>query len=139
MESLQSIVHLDIARKYFSPQVLRTFADLLADNGIRQLELYFSDNQGFRFALDDMVFGKINLADALGDGLIDLNSGMRPDGSGRFLTENEMTEYIRYASERGLEIIPAFDMPAHMAAILRLVPSYCYRNSRTSLICGDIT
>lgn len=130
MNKKQAIIHLDIARKYFSPAALCSFVNMLAENGISHLELYFSDNQGFRLALDDMLFtvnGKqYDLSCALGDGVTDAASGMTPDGSGQFLTQEEMRVLIRYAADRGVEIVPAFDMPGHMGAILQRFPDFCY-------------
>ena len=47
-------VHLDAGRKYFSSENLRKFIDNCAAAGFGQLELYLSDHQGLRLALDDM-------------------------------------------------------------------------------------
>ena len=49
------IVHLDAGRKYFSVENIKKIIDTMDAAGYNQLELYLSDNQGFRFALDDMV------------------------------------------------------------------------------------
>ena len=43
--------HLDAGRKYFSPDNIKAIIDILAEAGMSELELYFSDNQGFRLAL----------------------------------------------------------------------------------------
>lgn len=131
MSRAYSIVHLDIARKYFSPEQLHAFIDCLSENSIDQLELYFSDNQGFRLAVDDMVFNvngvSYDLSKALGDGITDSSSGMTPDGSGKYLSAAEMTDIINYASIKNVEIVPAFDMPGHMGAILQYYPQFCYK------------
>ena len=50
-----NIVHVDAGRKYFSPANLKAIIDNAAAAGFNQVELYLSDNQGFRFALDDMT------------------------------------------------------------------------------------
>lgn len=144
MKEPYSIIHLDIARKYFSPEALQELIACLSENGIAQLELYFSDNQGFRFALDNMTFsvnGKhYDLRPTLGDGLADEASGMCPDGTDMFLTEDDMTTLLSYAKQKGVEIVPAFDMPGHMGAILRFFPQFRYAlRGETSITSLDIT
>ena len=49
------IMHLDAARKYFSVENIKDLIDTSADAGFNQIELYLSDNQGFRLGLDDMT------------------------------------------------------------------------------------
>ena len=43
------IVHLDAARKYYSPEEIKTLIDHMAKNDMNQLNLYLLDNQGFRY------------------------------------------------------------------------------------------
>ncbi|MGN1451265.1 MAG: family 20 glycosylhydrolase, partial [Eubacteriales bacterium] len=57
---LYNIVHVDCGRKYFSPESLKKIIDNAAAAGFNQVELYLSDNQGFRFALDDMNTYSLN-------------------------------------------------------------------------------
>ncbi len=51
------IVHLDMGRKYFSPESIKSLIDTMAASGYDQLELDFSNNEEgqFRFALSDMT------------------------------------------------------------------------------------
>lgn len=138
------IILIDIARKYIRPEILRCYIDQAAELGYNQLQLYFSDNQGFRLALDDMRvktdMGQYDVAQALGDGYTDLELDMTPDGSGRTYVQSEIKQLIDYAADRGVEIVPAINTPGHMGAILDKFPQFCYRNgqgiSRSSL---DIT
>lgn len=50
-----NIVHVDAGRKYFSPTSIKAIIDNAAEAGFNQVELYLSDNQGFRFALPWMI------------------------------------------------------------------------------------
>ncbi len=54
-QAFERVFHLDAGRKYFSVQYIKQILDTMAEANFNQLELYFSDNQGFRFALDDMT------------------------------------------------------------------------------------
>lgn len=74
-DGFYKIVHLDAGRKYFSPDNIKAIIDNAAAAGFEQVELYLSDNQGFRFALEDMTittsYGTYDLTPALGDGYED--------------------------------------------------------------------
>lgn len=129
------VFHLDAGRKYFSVESIKTILDAMAEANFSQLQLYFSDNQGFRLALDDMTlttdYGTYDLTPALGDGYTGDNK--YPDGTGKYLTQSEMDEIITYANSKGIEIIPALNVPGHMGAILEEFPSLRYTNSKSSI------
>ena len=116
------IVHLDAGRKYFSLENLKKLVDIMAQNGLNQLELYLADNQGFRLALDDTTFttttGKqYNLTTSLGNGYSDGTFKPSKEEPG-YLNQSEMTELVRYAHANGVEIVPCINVPGHMGAIL---------------------
>ena len=95
-----NIVHVDAGRKYFSPTSIKAIIDNAAEAGFNQVELYLSDNQGFRFALNDMTVttstgNTYDLSAALGDGYV--ADSKYPDYSGKYLTQDEMTDIIAYA------------------------------------------
>ena len=52
---MKSAFHLDAGRKFFGVPALKTIIDTLAEANIDFFQLYLTDNQGFRFALDDMT------------------------------------------------------------------------------------
>ena len=125
-----NIVHVDAGRKYFTPGELKAIIDNAATAGFNQVELYLSDNQGFRFALDDMTlttdYGTYDLSKALGDGYAD-NSGKAPCGTGKYLTETEMDDIIAYANSKGIDIVPCINVPGHMGAILEEFSGFRYK------------
>lgn len=47
------IFFLDAGRKYFGPPAIRKLLDAVSQAGLELMQLYVSDNQGFRFAPDD--------------------------------------------------------------------------------------
>lgn len=135
-DDFYKIVHVDAGRKYFSPENLKKIIDNAAEAGFNQVELYLSDNQGFRFALDDMnvttsTGNTYNLTLALGDGY---NDGSKyTDGSGKYLTQSEMTDIISYANKKGIDIVPCINVPGHMGAILEAFPQFKYQTSKSSI------
>ena len=50
----KSFFFLDAGRKFFSKEVIEKLIDSVSEAGVDYFNLYFSDNQGFRFSLDDM-------------------------------------------------------------------------------------
>ena len=138
-----NIVHVDAGRKYFTPGELKAIIDNAATAGFNQVELYLSDNQGFRFALDDMTlttdYGTYDLSKALGDGYAD-NSGKAPCGTGKYLTETEMDDIIAYANGKGIDIVPCINVPGHMGAILEEFTGFRYKKySSTSKSSIDLS
>jgi len=134
-----SIFFLDAGRKFFSVPAVKSLLDSAAKAGIDMMQLYFSDNQGFRFALEDMCltteFGTYDLTPALGDGYA--QEDKEPDGSGGFWRQGDMEELLAYAKALGIELVPAMNMPGHMGAILEAFPWLRYPGSRSSLdICN---
>ena len=114
----KKIFFLDAGRKYFSPDSVKKLLDAVSRAGLDTMELYFSDNQGFRFALNDMTlntaWGSYDLTPALGDGYV--QEGKAPDGSSRYWTEADVDEILNYAESLNIRIIPALNMPGHMGA-----------------------
>lgn len=132
---MMRIFHLDGGRKYFCPASIHRILDTMARAGLTHLELYLTDNQGFRFGLEDRTvttaFGSYDLTPCLGDGYAEGDKG--PDGSDAYLTEADMEELFRHAGELGLEIIPVINMPGHMGAVLEHFPKLRYPGSRSSV------
>ena len=138
-----NIVHVDAGRKYFTPGELKAIIDNSAEAGFNQVELYLSDNQGFRFALDDMTlttdYGTYDLTPALGDGY-STTDGKAPCGSGKYLTQEEMDDIIAYANSKGIDIVPCINVPGHMGAILEEFTGFRYKKySSTSKSSIDLS
>ena len=132
------IMHLDAARKYFSVENIKDLIDTSADAGFNQIELYLSDNQGFRLGLDDMTvtteFGTYDMTPALGAGYS--QDPHYTDGKEIWLTQAEMDEIIAYANSKGMDVVPCINAPGHMGALLEAFPQFRYSatvNGATSI------
>ena len=134
-DDFYKVVHLDAGRKYFSVENIKAIIDTMADVGYNQLELYLPDNQGFRFALDNMTittsYGTYDLSLSLGDGYSD--GSKYPDGSGNYLTQDDMDTIIAYAKKNHIEIVPCINTPGHMGAILEEFSHFRYSGSQSSI------
>ena len=122
------ILHLDCARKYFSVDNVKLIIDMLDKNGFNQLQLHISENEGFRFALDDMIFkdedgNSYDLSSCLGGN----------ENPTKYWNQNEMDNIINYAQYKGIDIVPSIDMPGHMTKILSKFGKFKYNGSSNTL------
>ena len=89
---------IDVSRHFIYMDTLKRNVDAMEAVKLNVLHLHLSDDQGFR--LQSKEFPK----------LTELGS------DGQFYTQAEMRELIEYASERGIRVVPEFDMPGHSTA-----------------------
>lgn len=117
LELQYRIVHLDCGRKYFSKDWIIALMYEAKAAGYNQVQLAFG-NKGLRFLLDDMsvtVNGtKYDAKSAIQDG----NKAYYNAGEKNELTEAEMDEIFTAAEKIGIEIVPLFNTPFHMEAVI---------------------
>lgn len=119
-DDFKRIVHIDCGRKYFSAADLKKIIDYAADNYYTDVELAFG-NDGLRFLLDNMT---LQVGDKTYDSSIvtpaiqNGNIAFYNTGTNE-LTESEMTDIISYAVGKGIGIIPMFDAPGHLQAVVK--------------------
>jgi hexosaminidase len=89
---------IDVSRHFIYMDTLKRNVDAMEAVKLNVLHVHLSDDQGFR--LQSKEFPK----------LTELGS------DGQFYTQAEMRELIEYASERGIRVVPEFDMPGHSTA-----------------------
>lgn len=144
---------VDCARKYFSVEWFETIIREMAWNGMNTLYMSFSNDEGFRFLLDDMSIsyegedGEIieydnEFMQHLGDNpatlsdsefLMERNAGEDEDtvaqkvlcyDDSEYLTQDDMLKILSYADIYGIKIIPEFNGPGHNGQILWYFPEY---------------
>ncbi len=91
---------LDPARHWLPVEVIKRNIDGMAAVKMNVLHLHLTDDQGFR--IESKVYPKLH---QLG-------------GEGLFYTQEQMKDIIRYAADRGIRIVPEFDMPGHATSWL---------------------
>ena len=137
------IFHLDCGRKYFTKDEIFNIIDIAANCGYTHVELAFG-NDGLRFLLSDMSltangkkYGSDEVKAAIQYGNTQYNTLTNYNQSTNELTEGEMREILAHASEVGIGIIPMFDAPGHMYALINgmkdtLKLTANYRHATTS-------
>ena len=89
---------MDVSRHFISQEVLKRNIDGMAAVKMNVLHLHISDDQGFR--VESKEFPKLQ----------------QMGSDGHYYTQVEIRDLIGYASDRGIRVVPEFDMPGHATA-----------------------
>ena len=97
-------VEIDSARHFMSIAAVKRQIDAMERVKLDVLHLHLSDNEGFR--VESKLYPKLTQAGAPGE----------------FYTQAQIRGLVAYAADRGVRIVPEFDVPAHTGAIVRAYP-----------------
>ena len=86
---------IDVGRHFVPLEVLKRNLGGMAAMKLNVLHLHLSDNQGFR--VESKTFPKLH----------------EMGSDGLYYTQDEVRDLIAYARERGIRVVPEFDMPGH--------------------------
>jgi hexosaminidase len=89
---------IDVGRHFIPVDVLKRNLDGMAAVKLNVFHWHLSENQGFR--VESKKFSKLQ--------------GMGSDGL--YYTQGEVRDLIAYARDRGIRVVPEFDMPGHSTA-----------------------
>lgn len=107
---------VDTARKHFSAKWLADRVRDMADLKLNQLQLHFSDDQGFR-----------------------IESDTNPEiVSDQHLTKREVRDLVKLARSLHITVIPEIDSPGHLQAVLDAYPDLQLRNGAGQAVEGAI-
>src|SRR6266550_4204924 len=95
---------IDVSRHFIPLDVLKRNLDGMAAVKMNVLHFHLSDDQGFR--VESKRFPKL-----------------QTEGSdGQYYTQSELREFLDYAHDRGIRVLPEFDMPGHRRSWLVAYP-----------------
>lgn len=89
---------LDVARHFEPIDVIKRTLDGMAMVKLNVLHWHLSDDQGFR--VESKVYPRLQ--------------GMGSDSE--YYTQDQIREVVAYAADRGIRVMPEFDMPGHSSA-----------------------
>ncbi|WP_371164127.1 family 20 glycosylhydrolase [Buchananella felis] len=95
-------LHVDAARKYFSPDWFKAQIKRLSLYKLNEIQLHFSENEGFRLEI----------------------KGYPEVLSTQFISQAELAEIIAVAAEYHVDVVPAMDVPGHMHQVLKAHPEW---------------
>lgn len=91
---------IDPCRRFQPPEVIKRTLDGMAAVKLNVLHLHLSDDQGFR--IESRRFPRLH----------------EQGSDGRYFTQDQMREIVAYARERGVRVVPEFDVPGHSTSWL---------------------
>src|SRR5436190_1425352 len=86
---------VDPARHWLSVELIKRLLDGMAVVKLNVLHWHLSDDQGFR--VESHVFPRLH----------------KMGSNGQYYRQSEIREIVAYARDRGIRIVPEFDMPGH--------------------------
>lgn len=107
---------IDSARNFISIEEIKKIIDQASLMKLNFFHWHLTDNQGWR--IESTVFPSLNEID------------------GEKYTQKEIKEIVRYAKNRGIEIIPEIDIPGHVQALLTVYKDLSCDKKERSIIKG---
>ncbi|MFM2190809.1 MAG: hypothetical protein RL491_1195, partial [Bacteroidota bacterium] len=89
---------IDVCRHWSPIEVIKRNIDGMCMVKMNVLHLHLTEDQGFR--IESKKLPRLHQMGSNGD----------------FFTQEQMREIIRYASDRGIRVVPEFDMPGHASS-----------------------
>jgi hexosaminidase len=110
---------IDVSRHFIPIDVLKRNVDGLAAVKMNVLHWHLSDDQGFR--VESKKFPRLQ----------------EMGSDGMYYTQGEIRDFIAYAHQRGVRIVPEFDMPGHSRSWVIGYPELASGTGPYSLENGD--
>jgi len=95
---------IDVARHFIPFEVLKHNIDAMALVKLNVLHLHLSDDEGFR--VESKVFPLLQ----------------EKGSDGYYYSQDQIRELVAYAHDRGIIVVPEFDLPGHCSSILAAYP-----------------
>ncbi len=102
---------VDPARHFLPVSVIKRNLDGMAAVKLNVLHWHLSDDQGWR--VESKLFPRLH----------------QVAGATGYYTQAEVREVVRYAAERGIRVVPEFDLPGHTGALLTAYPRLASNDS----------
>ena len=97
---------IDVARHFMPVNVIKRNLDGMAAVKLNVLHLHLSDDQGFR--VECKTFPRLQ----------------EMGSDGKYFTQAQIKDIIKYAADRGIRVYPEFDMPGHTTSWFVGYPEY---------------
>lgn len=99
-------VLIDVARHWIPPEAIRRTLDGMAVVKLNVLHWHLSEDQGFR--VESLKYPRLQ----------------QFGSDGRYYTQQEIRDIVAYARDRGIRIVPEFDLPGHASSWFTGYPEY---------------
>lgn len=137
----ERIFMLDCARKYYTPAWIKRLILEIKNAGFNTISIHFSEDMGLRLESKRypwLAGGDHSLC------VYGTANGLAED-DGKFITQEEMADVVRFAQSEGVEVIPSFDSPGHMNYAVKKynaqtgsdISNYFHKNGKISIVQGS--
>ncbi len=106
---------IDPARHFLPVAVIKRNLDGMAAVKLNVLHWHLCDDQGWR--VESKLFPRLH----------------QVGGATGYYTQAEVREVVRYAAQRGIRVVPEFDLPGHAGALLTAYPRLASNDSIKTL------
>lgn len=100
---------IDAARHFMPVSVIKRNLDAMAAVKLNVLHWHLADDQGFR--VESRTLPRLH------------------EVSGQYYTQEQVREVLRYAANRGIRVLPEFDVPSHTIAWMAAYPQLASNDS----------
>lgn len=97
---------MDVSRHFMPVDVVKRNLDAMAFVKLNVFHWHLSDDQGFRVEVKSLP----KLHEKASDGM--------------YYTQEQIRDIVSYARDRGIRVVPEFDVPGHATAILTAYPEF---------------
>lgn len=97
---------IDVVRHWIPYEVIIRNIDAMLAVKMNVLHLHLTDDQGFR--VESKVYPKLH----------------EKGSNGKYLTQEQLKDIVKYAADRGIRVVPEFDMPGHASSWFPGYPQY---------------
>ena len=120
-------MHLDVGRHMYPVDFIKKYIDGLAMLKFNNFHWHLTEDQGWRIEIEK--YPELNNVGSFRDSTLIGHYTDKPwqfdkTRYGGFYTKKEIKEVVRYAEERGINVIPEIEMPGHSQAAVSSYPEF---------------
>lgn len=101
---------IDVCRHFIPKDGILRNIDAMAAMKMNVLHLHLTEDQGFR--IESKIFPKLH----------------EMGSNGKYFTQQDIKDVIKYADDRGIRVVPEFDLPGHSTSWLVAYPEFSSGN-----------
>jgi hexosaminidase len=111
---------------------MKRYVDYMLLHKLNKLQIHFTDSQGWRIEITK--FPALVTTGAIGVGHQPKNVRTYPKNDSKrkgryYYTQEELKDFVAYAADRGVTVVPEIEMPGHTGALLRSYPELLCQGS----------
>lgn len=117
---------LDVSRHFFPKEYIKKYLDQLARYKFNRLHLHLTDDNGWRIEIKSLPkLTQVGAWRVPRTGTFGSHEDPKPGEAetyGGFYTHEDIKEFVQYAKDRFIEILPEVDVPGHSMAAIAAYP-----------------